>query len=157
MLIPEFCTLDQLDLELFSMLGLPTDVYPSFVNTALQDDLMSALLFAQSIPLIEYNLESFPDTTTIPPVLHQVTVEDLPFQARELTGPVRRSKHTNPRRFHACDHCIYRNTKVSMRSHHHIFLRSLTIVLSVLGSSQCARAAGKGERPAPGLLRLQNP
>jgi hypothetical protein len=123
-----------------------TDLY--FDDAALQDDL---LLLEQSLAFVDYNLESFPDMISPPNFQQMIAVEELPFQTREFTGPVR-SKHSNPRVLHAqtCNYCRDRNIKV--RSYYHIFLWSLTTDCSILGSIQCARAVEKGARPAHGHL-----
>jgi hypothetical protein len=109
-----FCSINQPELELFSMHYQPTDVY--FGDAALQDDL---LLLEQSLAFIEYNLESFPDTTSPPNFQQMITVEELPFQTREFTRPVR-SKHSNPRVLYAqtCNYC--RDRKIKVRSYYHI-------------------------------------
>jgi hypothetical protein len=110
-----FCTINHPELELFSIYDQPTDPY--FGDATLQDDL---LLLEQSLAFIEYNLESFPDTTSPPNFQQMTTVEEIPFQTREFTGPVR-SKHTNPRVLHAqtCNYC--RDRKIKVRSYYHIF------------------------------------
>src|SRR5882757_1473173 len=107
---PAFYTLNQSELESFTMLDQSVDPYPS-VDEAWHDDLMTSLLFNQFITLTaQYNdLPSLP-ALNIPSSIQQMITEPSP-PTRQLTGPVRSKHNIHPRVLHACDYCRYRKTK----------------------------------------------